>query len=1039
MMPRWTDEQLLAINEDHSNIIVSAGAGSGKTAVLSERVIRKLQDGVSINHLLLLTFTKAASLEMKERIRDKISKIPSLSRELDLIDSSYITTFDSFALSVVKRYHYLLNISNNSKIADQSIIDLKKKEFLDEVFDYYYSLNDYKFNKLIFDFSLKDDNSIKKDILRIYNTLSLYIDKDLFLDGYTESSFGENAIRDDLSKYLSLLKSKIDSLRELIEELSYLVDSSYIEKLESVLYPLFNSNSYEDIRNYSNIKIPILRNASIEGKDKKEEISSLIKEINSLCNWENTLKIEESILKTKDYVEVIIDILKNLDIKLSNYKRENDLYEFQDIALLSIKVLEDNPLVKDELKNYFNEIMIDEYQDTSDIQEYFIKLIENNNVYMVGDIKQSIYRFRNANPYIFKNKYDLYSKNIGGIKIDLNKNFRTRKEAIDDINIIFNDIMDDIIGGADYLKSHNLVFGNMTYEENKREDQNNNLEVYTYPYDKDTIFSKEEIEAFIIGNDIKRKIDNNFQILDKNTNLLRDVKYSDFVILMDRATNFNLYKKIFEYLNIPLRKYTDENIIDKYDILIMKNIINLIISIKKELYDTSFRYSFTSVGRSYLFEYSDEEIFDYLTNNTFYNSSLFKKAKDISYNIDSENISHIIELIINRFSFYKKINKMGNVRDTLMRLEYLYNLGNNLSSLGYTIYDFSSFIDNLITDQSEIKVSIKEDSLNSVNIMTIHKSKGLEYGVCYYAGLSNKFNIKDINDRFLLTNRKFITPYFDEGIRSTIYKSLLKESYIKEEISEKIRLFYVALTRCREKMIILLPESSYIEKEPLKLVSQLIRYKYRSFADIMNSVLRDLESYVKKVNLEEEHISRNYALIKKNNYEENIPLSSEKIDFINLNLSFEEYDNEHFSKKIDKLITKKEKETLEFGSYMHYLLELADFKNKDISFLNVKEPYYTKIMNFMNNKIFDNVLNSKIYKEYAFSYQKDGNLYSGIIDLMIEDQDRILIVDYKLKNIDDPAYLKQLEGYFEYIKSKSSKEIHLYLYSIITEELKKIK
>ena len=535
------------------------------------------------------------------------------------------------------------------------------------------------------------------------------------------------------------------------------------------------------------------------------------------------------------------------------------------------------------------------------------------------------------------------------------------------------------------------------------------------------------------------KIDNNFQILDKNTNLLRDVKYSDFVILMDRATNFNLYKKIFEYLNIPLRKYTDENIIDKYDILIMKNIINLIISIKKELYDTSFRYSFTSVGRSYLFEYSDEEIFDYLTNNTFYNSSLFKKAKDISYNIDSENISHIIELIINRFSFYKKINKMGNVRDTLMRLEYLYNLGNNLSSLGYTIYDFSSFIDNLITDQSEIKVSIKEDSLNSVNIMTIHKSKGLEYGVCYYAGLSNKFNIKDINDRFLLTNRKFITPYFDEGIRSTIYKSLLKESYIKEEISEKIRLFYVALTRCREKMIILLPESSYIEKEPLKLVSQLIRYKYRSFADIMNSVLRDLESYVKKVNLEEEHISRNYALIKKNNYEENIPLSSEKIDFINLNLSFEEYDNEHFSKKIDKLITKKEKETLEFGSYMHYLLELADFKNKDISFLNVKEPYYTKIMNFMNNKIFDNVLNSKIYKEYAFSYQKDGNLYSGIIDLMIEDQDRILIVDYKLKNIDDPAYLKQLEGYFEYIKSKSSKEIHLYLYSIITEELKKIK
>ena len=198
---------------------------------------------------------------------------------------------------------------------------------------------------------------------------------------------------------------------------------------------------------------------------------------------------------------------------------------------MAIKVVKEKPNIKEELKYTYNEIMVDEYQDTSDLQETFLKLIENNNIYMVGDIKQSIYRFRNANPDIFKQKYEDYKNNINGYKIDLVKNFRSRKEVLNNINEIFNLIMDKEIGGADYEQTHQMVFGNNTYEENK-EDQNYDLEIYNYEEDKN--YTKEEIEAFIIAQDIKDKIKNKYQVLKGNQ--LQDASYEDFCIIMDANT-----------------------------------------------------------------------------------------------------------------------------------------------------------------------------------------------------------------------------------------------------------------------------------------------------------------------------------------------------------------------------------------------------------------------------------------------------------------------------------------------------------------------
>ena len=228
-MPSWTNEQLQAINEDGKNIIVSAGAGSGKTAVLSERVIRKLNN-TDINKLLILTFTKEAANEMKERIRKKIKKNPDLKRQLDIIDSAYITTFDSYSLSLVKKYYYLLNISPNVGIIDSSIINIKKEEYIDEIFENYYEEKNPLFEKLIKDFCIKDDKEIKNYAIELNNKLDLKLNKEEYINNYIENNFNEETLNKNIEKYINLIKEKIKEINNSIYDIQILVDGKYYEK-----------------------------------------------------------------------------------------------------------------------------------------------------------------------------------------------------------------------------------------------------------------------------------------------------------------------------------------------------------------------------------------------------------------------------------------------------------------------------------------------------------------------------------------------------------------------------------------------------------------------------------------------------------------------------------------------------------------------------------------------------------------------------------------------------------------------------------------
>ena len=1020
-MPKWTEEQSLAIDKDNTNIIVSAGAGSGKTAVLTARVIRKLKDGIDVNKLLVLTFTNEAAGEMKDRIRKAIKDEESLKEQLDLLDSAYITTFDSFALSVLKKYHYLLNVPKNISIVDSSIIEIKKREVLDSVFEKLYNKQDYSFLKLIGDFCTKNDDEIKESIIKISNKLDLKIDKEAYLDNYISDYYSDSYIDKLTNTYFEKIVSIKDEIEDLYKDVSNekeKVRSDY----EKELLPLFNSNNYNDIKNSLKISLPRI----VEQKELKNQIKELIDTLKELTVYNSLEDIKELYLNTKKYVESIIYIIKELDKEISLYKQDNNSYEFIDISKMAIKIVKDNNEIRNEMKYYYNEIMVDEYQDTNDLQEIFINYIQNNNVYMVGDIKQSIYRFRNANPLIFKNTYDSYSNNENGFKIDLTKNFRSREEVLSDINVIFNKIMNDFLGGADYRKSHQMVFGNKIYEEENYESISNHIEFYNYD-SKSTKYTNEEVEAFIIAKDIKEKL-NSYMILDKETSKLRKAKYDDFCIIMDRSTSFDLYKKVFEYENIPLSIYKDEKLTDSYDVLVLKNIIKFIIKIKQKEYDKEFRYLFTSIARSYLFEYTDDYIFDVFNSNGFYKTSIFEIAGGIANLLDDISVKEFINLIIDRFSIYKKIIKTTGIEGIIIRTLYLQKLVSSLEELGYTPYDLKDYFDNMFKIDLDIKYKQNNKQPGSVKIMNIHKSKGLEFPICYYSGLYKRFNISDFKDRFMYDDKYgIITPYYKDGVGVLPQKHLAKDLYLKEEISEKIRLLYVAVTRAKEKMIFVGPLSSDIYNNE-DLVNDKDRLKYRSFLDIVNTIKDDFECINNVEDLS--FVTRDYQKFK------DIKLDIEKSDSLLIKEVFIDYNEEEsnrFSKSNNKLLSKDELYVIDKGNKVHYAFEATDFKNP-----NYDIEYGNYIKRFLENDLLKNIDKASVYKEYEFIYQDKGDTYHGIIDLMLVYDNYIDIIDYKLSNIDDPLYLNQLKGYKNYIERLVSKPVNTYLYSIENNVFKKV-
>lgn len=997
---KFTEAQTEAYQAMNENVLVSAGAGSGKTQVLSERVRYLVQEkGYHINEFLILTFTNLAAGEMKNRIRKKLNAI--CSPEANLIDNAAICTFDSYALSLVKKYHYLLNLNRDITIIDENVITIFIKDKIDQIFEQLYQEGNPNFISLIKRFCFKDDDPLKSIIYKIYKLANESISEEEFLDDVLKRN-DKRILNDVLMRY----EKRIDEIENQLEELYQGIDNekklAEINKQFEGYHDLYN---LDDKANFlKKLKIP--SGIKYNDDDLKEAIKNCKAKLSSaLANFTSCTTMFNELEENKTYLQFIVDTVRILLQEDNKYKYDHQAFCFNDIAKMALRILQEHPDIKEEIKSSLKTIMIDEYQDTSKIQEAFITLISNNNVYQVGDVKQSIYRFRKATPEIFIQKFADYQVHNGGRLISLSDNFRSRPEVLDDINKIFSEIMTLNLGGADYQKYHIIGKGNKDYQTLGKCNQDHHLTFYRYENNGDSI----ETEARIIAQDIIKKMNDGYQIYDNG--VLRKAKLSDFCILMDRGTSFETYQKVFSEYKIPLFLENNVDISNNQLLLALTNLLRLVNYIENEDYQSGkFKHAFLSLGRSFIYNYDDDKLYSIIKNNDF-DCEIINDIKTLISNNKHKNTYSLILDFISYKDVYHELVKLGNVQIYEKYLDDFITTLDSLNHLGFGLMDYINYFDKVRDLKLSVDIPSLSSDLDAVKLMNIFKSKGLEFPVIYCSGLEKRFNNQEYKDNLFLFSTKYGVIFPDYRLKKTIISEAYKREEDLENISEKIRLLYVALTRAKEKIICLLGT---------------------------DSKAKELENTVSLSNL----------LIPATSYFENVFVEVEEDLFLNIENNTNDYVNLNFCEvKVDDsligdhvraskdLSLDADREMLLLGEKLHFDLELIDFINPDFSF--IKDPYELKlIQRFLSLPLIKTLIKPLIYKEYRFD--DDINNKNGIIDCLIIDNNQAFIIDYKLKNIDDDSYIKQLKTYYDYVKCYFNIEPECYLYSIINGIYKKI-
>ena len=1018
----WTEMQEQAIHKKGKNMIVSAGAGSGKTAVLSERILTYCKEGKDICSFLVLTFTNAAAQEMKERIRKKLLE-HNLKEQASRIDVADITTFDAYSLSLVKKYYFYLGIDKNISIMDQALLEVKKKELLDQLFEENYTSKNTQFFSLLKKYTKQSDENLKGIILSLFQKLELIVDENQFVNTYEENYYSKKFVQNIIHTFeeLVLRKSKnfVNELVKLLECASEDTESKKLADTIEALLPSKPFTSYEEAYEFlSTLALPRLSsNASLAVKEQKTFCGEELKQLKTkYFSKYSTLKAaEEEIYAIKEDVLYLLELALEVQKRLYQYKLELMSFDYMDIAKMAIRLVQNNATVLSEIKNGFTEILIDEYQDTSDIQETFIQLISKNNCYMVGDIKQSIYRFRNANPYIFKEKYSRYSSMKEGIKIDLTYNFRSRNEVVDDINLIFSNLMTLDQGDANYALEHMMRFGQKDYALTN-ETRNWHMDILSYA--EAIEFTEEELEAFICGRKIIALMKERPLCLKGKGAL--PLEYSDIAILIDKTKSFTTFKRVFEYLGIPLSIEADLSLNDSILPKLFSNIFYLIVQKSLNQIDTAYWHALASIGRSFLFAYPDEVIYQMLKNSL--QTELTQRIDLLAKEINHIPLQDMFYRIAEVFEVYEKLSTIGDVTTSCVTLDYIHSLFETMAKASMGKEEASAYLKNIFENGIDLKFKLAEDTKNCVRMMTIHKSKGLEFPYCFFPMLGSKFNQADIKDSFGLSlSYGVYIPFSDESNSNTILKALAEEEIKKADLSEKIRLFYVALTRAREKIILV---SKALDQEGL-----LPMDKVRSFNDLLHTK-SFFQSYRKEIPFAEIKATKAYRL-KKHSLKE---VQGKPLSYSFKELSTQSSSKQRISKELVSLTDYSMQKAIELGKRFHECLEVLDFNQLSIEDLPVDSFMKEALKKLLSTPIFENLSLAQTYHEHEFYFQD----YHGIIDLLCIYEDHIDIIDYKLSDTQSKEYIRQLEIYKAYVESKSKLPVSCYLLSILRQDILKV-
>jgi ATP-dependent helicase/nuclease subunit A len=1032
-----------ALHSKEGNHLISAGAGSGKTFTLANRIIElmaeKNPDGTYKRHfseLLVMTFTKKAAAEMKDRTRKFLRESGKYDDLLPEVENASIVTFDAFALQIVKKFHYELGLGGDVQNLDEGIINIKKKELLEQILMEKYEGvkrgKEERFASLIRRHEMKDDDDIANIVLKLLAQADLSPDKDAFFDELPKQEFSDSLMDEAIQAFFNYQKELVNKTYEdllsnagLFEDCQEALDENLkiIQSLSEITdYDTFYST-------LTTIKFKQYRGLDEEAKKTKDSLMGPFNDAKSAVKAHGESKaIKERILRTKDDVLEIIDLAKRLSERIDAFKKEKNAWSFADIAKLAAKAVT-IPSVKKELQERYHYIMIDEYQDTSDLQEAFVNSLECPNVFQVGDMKQSIYGFRNANPSLFLSKYKDYQAHKGGTLYQLSANFRTRGPMLESINDMFDEIMTTEVGGVDYRNGHALAQGNKSYVEGSV-DHHAVLVKYGAVYNED----RGKTEAQLIAEDIQRKVAEKYQIFDKEKRLYRDCTYSDFAVLVDKRTELDAYKNVFSEYKIPFEASEKGERSEAEITIALKNLSRFAVIFEEsgEQAEKEKKHLYVSLSRSFLLRSKDKEIFEGLkVNDKWKESPLYRFFFEHHKELLSANLEDALALFIEHFEIIEKLPLLGEVKENYELLDSFEHLAASMSKLGYKLKEFSEYFEQLEKYDESFNVAPSFSGNDVVRYLTIHQSKGLEYPIIYLPSLFHSFESqmnRKANNSAYKTSARFglIIPSIQDEIeaqngiedttQSTVYAFVEKLLAKKEALSEKMRLFYVALTRAKEGAYLY-----EMDKGDKPLVSDPRNAKrFDDFLDCYSNKKGTLKVEVTSGPTGHKGNGRSlagdfkpfeYHSISVTPYVKNVARASKEAHGL------------------------PDEGALRFGEKLHRLLELSDFASKDSSW--IKEDAERKlIQGVLSLSLFEKAGEAKVYHEYAF-HDEDNDL-NGIIDLLLVYPDHIDLVDFKTSNIEDEAYVKQLDSYSEYLKKVFNKPIKRYLLSIVGQTFKEI-
>lgn len=1007
MKMKWSASQSDAITSSGCNILVSAGAGSGKTAVLTERIFQLVKAKTPLSKFLILTFTKLAALEMKNRIRNKLLNDPDFKDSAPEIENAHIETFDSFNQFLVKKYSYRLGLSKDISVIDNSILTIEKNKILDDILEQYAKKKDSRIIAMIEQYCLKDIKEIKAMIFQFETFISKQIDKESFLKYISTRPFEDSFIEE---YYNYMYEEQIENIKKAQDIMKDALDVAFVEKVDEII------NIYLSCKDYSSLKEARLKNKAPNNSSKCTVTKDLYSKARPLIVGKDYGDIEENkqyIRSCKPYFDFVVEAGELLQNRINDFKKEKNTFSFDDISLLTLKLLKMKD-IQDEMKESFAYILVDEYQDTSDIQEEVLKLLGKNNIYMVGDVKQSIYGFRDANCLNFQEKFDSYQENNGGKLIRLNDNFRSRKEIVDFINEFYGLLMNKENNIIEYNKGHHFNYGNHNYDGFQDNKESYRTKIFKYPYSTDSEASLKEI--ILILQDIIEKMNNKYQVTDKD-GTVRDCTFSDFAILINQATDFVDYKKVFSTFHVPLKIVRKIDIKTNQILLVLLNLLKLFSFTEKNVFDEQYVHSYMSIARSFLIGLTDKELHDIVTKSSFTSSKIGLIISNLVKQYKDSSCQQIFEALLKDFDFYHAIIKLDNFIENSHIVETLLSKVKDMDSISYSLDDVINYFECINEFDLELEIDNSDVFDNTVSLMTIHASKGLEFPFVYIAGLYRSLYGK--TDKSKLRISKEFGLLFTRPSPS-IYQMIEDNTNRREKYEEAIRLLYVAMTRPKERLIILVGEKETKNSSNSTLGQSVFSYflkkypvydKYGIYIDVDTE---DLELFLDtpKGNID------------------NTPLTHFKFDRVSVE------PHEITQKRASKSLEEDSNiDVLNFGTLLHSYFELVDFETKDLSFIeNEKEKNIIKKV--LSLKLFQDIKNDQVHHEFVF-YDKENEI-SGIIDLLVIKEDRIDIIDFKLKNIDDEKYLEQLNVYKTYISKISNKPIHLYLVSIIEGTYKNV-